>query len=390
MTKSLRDSIKTISADVVKSREEAQIVIGTRHITGVKTWPSIAKFMFFAHHYEEGKTVDTIAALTGVNRSIIVTYLKKHYFLKYILSLNCWSDIEKQNVVNYASLHKVGVDKVLRIFHTEGSKELKLSYDDHYRPVSQLPDFDNLVEQVVRTVLGLLKEKKPISTRTRFVDIRDDLVDWLPPTPVEQKTETGDKHEMAPASVPAGTAGENQQPGALTQTQPTGRPESAEAIAKLKTVRSADLYLENLVCNIPPDTNENRAIIALCDEVRKMSKTGVYRQYPLATSYLTRALFEQCCKRYLKIKDNAAYLKIFPSGRDASLTKIVSYLCSNQPLFPDVTYHRIFTGLFGVSGGIKELMDLNMHQPNLSMPTAAMLDGWAAAGLKSLLEYFCA
>lgn len=75
--------------------------------------------------------------MTGVTKGVITRSLRKHYFLQYILSLDCWTDLEKQNRINYAALHSIGVDRILRIFSTEGSKELKLSYDDHYNPVSE-------------------------------------------------------------------------------------------------------------------------------------------------------------------------------------------------------------------------------------------------------------
>jgi hypothetical protein len=46
ITKPTKDAIKKIQVHIVNSREEAQIVLGTRHIQGVKRWPSISKFVF--------------------------------------------------------------------------------------------------------------------------------------------------------------------------------------------------------------------------------------------------------------------------------------------------------------------------------------------------------
>lgn len=342
ITPAIKKSIKTIQVHVVRSREEAQIVLGTRHIQGVKKWPSISKFMFFANHFEHGRSIDDIKLLTGVSKSAIVTALKKHYFLQYILSLGCWTDLEKQNLVNNSSLHSIGVDRILRIFNTEGSSGLQLTYNANYRPVSALPDFGKIVEHIVRRVLGILPGKSPITTRTSFSAIRDDVRQWLP----------------------------------RTRTPSPGPPQPAE------------FYLENLAYNLNPTVPEDRALIAICEDMKRISRAGAYRQYPLAASYLTRSLIEHCCKHYLRVNDTVAYGNLcHPTGRDSSLTKILKHFCNNPGLFPDQNYFRLFKGLFPNGGGIKEIMDLNMHQPRLSIPTGTILEGWASAGLKNLLEY---
>ena len=339
--KQTRDSVKKIQVHIIGSREEAQIVLGTRHIQGVKRWPSISKFMFFAKHFEAGKSISEIELLTGVSKGVITRSLKKHYFLQHILSLDCWTELEKQNRVNYASLHQIGVDRILRIFSTDGSKELKLSYDNHYKPVSELPDVGKIVEHIVRRVLNILPGKSAITTRTLFSGIRDDVKEWLPATTTRKP-------------------------------KPSGQTE---------------FYLENFTYNITPTNNDDRALITICDEIKKASRGGVYRQYPLATSYLTRALIEQSCKRYLKINDNAAHARLCPQNRDSSLRTILQYFCNNPALFPDQNYHRLFIGLFPNGKGIKDIMDLNMHHPGLSLPTGPLLESWVSAGLKRLLEY---
>ena len=340
ITKLTRDALKKIRVHIVSSREEAQIVLGTRHIQGVKRWPSISKFMFFAKHFEAGKSISEIELLSGVNKGVITRSLRKHYFLQYILSLDCWTDLEKQNRVNYASLHQKGVDRILRIFSTDGSKELKLSYDDHYKPVSNLPDFGKIVEHIVRRALNILPGKSPITTRTLFSGIRDDVKEWLPAT--------------------------------------TGKP---------KPSGKTEFYLENLTYNITPTTDEDHALIAICEEIKRVSRGGAYRQYPLATSYLTRALIDHSCKRYLKINDTAAHGRLCPHNRDSSLTKILQHFCNSPALFSDNNYHRLFIGLFPNGKGIKDIMDLNMHHPGLSLPTGPLLESWVSAGLKRLLEY---
>ena len=238
-----RHSIRTVQVHIVKSREEAQIVLGTRHIQGVKKWPSISKFLFFANHFESGRSIDDIKLLTGVGKPAIATALKKHYFLQYILSLHCWTDLEKQNLVNYASLHRIGVDRILRIFNTDGSVDLQLTYDNKYRPTSALPDFGKIVEHIVRRVLGILPGKSVITTRSLFSGIREDVKQWLP----------------KPSKAKA-------------KPQPT------------------EFYFENLAYNLNPTVVEDRALIAVCEDIRRISRAGAYRQYPLATSYLTSDL----------------------------------------------------------------------------------------------------
>lgn len=340
ISKLTQDAIKKIQVHIVSSREDAQIVLGTRHIQGVKRWPSVSKFMFFAKHLEAGKAIGQIELLTGVSKAVITRSLKKHYFLQYILSLDCWTDLEKQNRVNYASLHQVGVDRILRIFSTEGSKELKISYDDNFKPVYELPDFGKIVEHIVRRVLDILPGKSKITTRHKFSDIREDVKDWLPATTSKQKPPI-----------------------------------------------QTEFYLENLKYNITPTTDEERAIITLCEEIKRLSRGGAYRQYPLSASYITRALIEQSCKRYLKNNEPTAFRRLCPSNRDSSLTKILCHFCNTPALFSDNNYHRLFIGLFPNGKGIKDIMDLNMHQPGFSLPSGPLMESWVSAGLRRLIEY---
>ncbi len=353
ITKATREEIKRISVHIINSRAEAQIVLATRHIQGVKRWPSIAKFMFFANHYEANNSLDQIKLITGINQDTVKKSLKKHYFLKYILSLDCWTDIEKQNMINYSGFHQKGVDKFLRIFTTEGNSILQLSYDEYHKPVSALPEFGKIVEYVVRNVFELVPTATQISTRTTFSQIKDDVKEWLPSLPKSEQT-TEDE-------------------GAVKD--------------KPKPSRQTEFYLENLVYNIVPTTKEDRALVSICDEIKRISKGGAYRQYPLAACCLTRAILEQALKRFLMINDNATHRRLCPSDGDSSLSTIMKHFCNSPALFTNRHYHRLFVGLFPNGKGIKDLMDLNMHQPAMSMPTGVLLETWVSAGLKNMLEY---
>ena len=384
LAKNSRSELNKIQVHIIRSREEAQIVLGTRHITGVKTWPSISKFIFFANHFESGKSIAQIEMLTGVKRGPITAALRKHYFLQYILSLDCWSEVEKQNLINYASLHRIGVDRILRIFHTEGASKLKLSYNQQYKPVSELPQFGKIVEYVVRRVLNILPSKTALSTRNKFSDIEDDVKEWMPNVIEKQisdeklieisiETETSEDNIIAPPIK--GT----------TSMAPLGT--TVTPAAKNKTLRQTEFYFENLTYTFTPVTDQDKALVAICEEIKKISRGSAYRQYPLATSFITRALIEQICKRYLRINDATAYGKLCAGNKDSSLGGILKYFCNTPTLFADVNYHRVFVGLFPNGEGIKELMDLNMHHPGLSMPTGSSLEGWVSLGLKNLLEY---
>jgi hypothetical protein len=349
---------------VVNSREEAQIVLGTRHIQGIKKWPSVAKFTFFADHFDAGKSVEQISELTGINKSVISTSLKNHYFLQYILSLDCWTDVEKQNTINYSELHKKGVDRILRLFRTKGNEELQILYDDRYRPISELPDFGKIVEHVVRRVFNILPDKDQISTRTSFQDIREDIGQWLPGF-TAPKPDTG-KAETTKTGITDGVVTSNVKP---------------------RTPPKQEFYLENLSYKLDPTKQEDKTLICICEEIKKISRGGGYRQFPLATSHLTRCLIEQTLKRHLRNQDPNEYHRLIDT-RDSSLRKILKHYCDNKNLITDNNVRRLLRGLFPDGNGIKDLMDLNIHQPNLSMPTGTVLEGWVSSGLKTLLEYF--
>ena len=349
ISKETRAAIRQIGIHILGSREEAQIILGTRHIQGIKKWPPVAKYMFFAHHFEAGKTIDEISTLTGVSSSTIKTALKRHYFLQFIIALDCWTDLEKQNRVNYTELHKKGVDRILRIFGTEGSSELQLTYDETFKPVSGLANFGKIVEHIVRRGLNILPGKKEITTRFTFADIRDDVREWLPETKLTRRT-----------------------------TEQTTRTEPH---------RLQEFYFENLTHGIDPKEKKDKALLVICDEIKKISKGGAFRQYPLAASYLTRALIEQTLKRHLRIHDSVNFQRLFPPNDESSLRKTLRFYCSTPALIPDINMRRLFGGLFHDGGGIKDIMDLNVHHPDLSIPTGTVLEGWVSQGLKNILEY---
>lgn len=370
ISKTTRGAIRRIDVHIINSREEAQAVLGTRHIQGIKRWPSVAKFSFFAQHYDAGKTVSEINALTAVKPGVITTSLKKHYFLQYILSLDCWTELEKQNRVNYTELHKKGVDRLLRIFNTEGSSELKLSYDASYNPISELPDFGKIVEHIVRRVLNILPGQSEITTRTKFIDIRNDVKEWLPePQAVTTEAAQGDQ-------------GPSTGTGDSRDTE--GAPDDE---ARPRTRRIPPLYFENLVHGLDSNNQEDQALLVICEEITKISRSGGYRQYSLATSYLTRALIDQTLKRHLRINDHTGYQRYYPQSGESSLAKTLRYYCNTPTLIPDPNYRRLFGSLFPNGQGIKDMMDLNVHHPDLSIPTGSVLQGWVSQGLKNVLEY---
>ncbi|MEQ4489707.1 MAG: hypothetical protein AAC990_05010 [Dehalococcoides mccartyi] len=366
INKSVRDVISKIEVHEVNSRDEAQIILGTRHIEGVKRWPSVAKFMFIAKHYENGKTVEEIKAITDVSIGRINTLLKNHYFLQYILSLSCWTDVEKQNAINYVQLHKIGVDRVLRIFTTNGSDVLKISYDDRFRPQSNLPGFEKIVEHIVRRVFGLLPRYTAINTRSSFESIIPDIQQWLP-----QNTSTNNMSNsntsVAIPSIPVS---------------------SPQVIPPIVAVSRPSFYFENFQYNLSGNSDEEKALRGLCEEIKKISKGGEYRQLPLSAALLTRTLLEQACKRRLKQVNPSKYNELCQSGYDPSLTKILKEFCNNKNLLDgDATIIRQFNGLFPNGEGIKNIMDLCAHQTSLCMPTGATLENWASTGLKNVLEH---
>lgn len=367
ISKETRSSIKRIDVHVIESREEAQVILGTRHIQGIKRWPSIAKFSFFAQHFNAGKTINDISELTGVTPSTITKSLKKHYFLQYILSLDCWSELEKQNRVNYTQLHKTGVDRILRIFNTEGSSELKLSYDETYNPISELPNFGKIVEHIVRRVLNILPEKTEITTRTKFSEIREDIKEFLPE---EEKTQKATEQQQV-----------------TTETPPKTDSGPSSPVERSQTRRTPPLYFEDLEYNLDQSNKDDQPLLVICEEIIKLSRTGGYRLYPLSTSYLTRALIEQTLKRHLRIHDYDNYQRLYPQNGDSSLKKTLCHYCETSTLFDNNQYRRLFDGLFHNGGGIKNIMDLNVHYPDLSIPTPSVLQGWVSQGLKNVIEY---
>ena len=147
------------------------------------------------------------------------------------------------------------------------------------------------------------------------------------------------------------------------------------------------------------DTFEN-GIIILCEELKKLSKTGDYKSYPTATSIVIRTILESSLIYYaIKNKNSSTIFRNITKSQNRQYVKyknlediIKEYLKQANNIKEDTSifynneaFARYFKS-FADSAGTKTYLDLIIHHPGNVIASAGVLENIANSGLKAILE----
>jgi len=137
-----RRNIFMLSVDTVNDRTEIQSTLYHRHIDGVRDWSPVSKMRFCAIEYDNGMDVLNIAKLMSTRPSRVINEIKNYKLTSYILNLKDWAIY----TVPQPDIHKYKYTLVTHALETNsaeyketGYKILKMSYNESFEPVSELP-----------------------------------------------------------------------------------------------------------------------------------------------------------------------------------------------------------------------------------------------------------
>lgn len=413
---SVEESIKKINVDIIDSREEADSFLTSRHIDGVEKWDPLAKWKFFEGKFASGLSLTDIENHSNYPRNEIKTDITKYYLFMAAYGLSCWTEQQKQSELN---LFSIEVDRFSRIFDTRGAKKaFKLSFNANtLQPESKLPGnlFEKILERIMYCAYITINPDEKIDTRTKSWKDVPGIMDILGGKESEDTDSSSEEDNGSNASPESETGnGENEQKDKETQTndqnnsdpQSNGQQDSDsrsngqqsseqqgsnQHTTDQHTNKSQPCFMELLTWNeVDVNLPENQGLLNIAQEIKRFSSTKnpPYKQYPIAATVLLRSLLEQALKYYLRKTDSIGLAKI-SQKYDPSLSSLISYYKGNghyKTLIPDQSIQRVFSVLFDTDG-LKNFLDLVVHQPNYVSPSPLLLEGHVKAGLFSFINY---
>ncbi|WHH58267.1 ParB N-terminal domain-containing protein [Petroclostridium sp. X23] len=154
---------------------------------------------------------------------------------------------------------------------------------------------------------------------------------------------------------------------------------------KKRTLTKPKPLLGNITCALESDQDTD-GIIRLVSELKKMSLSSSYQEYPIATAMLMRNLLEQCLIYYLKIRKK--WRKLYSSKRnDPTLTEIIEKYTSDTDIFAqDKSLERKFI-ILKDTPGLKEYFNMIVHHPHQFAAKPELLDSIAQSGYLALIQH---
>lgn len=176
LNEDLRNSISSISVDVMPSRTSAQSSLAAKHIDGIKKWSTISKYKFFALEFDAGRSIDEIALVTGVSPTKIKNGLKEYRIIEYVLQLSFWTKADKEK---YLNLQELKTSRLTRLFSAKTENNIRLreildlDYDNQYQIKTSLNKdmFDEILYIVAQAAFNPDYCPEFNGTRSTYEDI---------------------------------------------------------------------------------------------------------------------------------------------------------------------------------------------------------------------------
>lgn len=143
--------------------------------------------------------------------------------------------------------------------------------------------------------------------------------------------------------------------------------------------------------NVDANNPNNFGVLYLVDELKKLSKSGEYKIYPIATTMLVRNLLEQSLKYQLmklgkwEIFVNQEHIKN-KNNKEPGLESIINY-CNgntNEIFINDTKTQKTFRS-FACNIGTKDYFDMLVHHPESINADYSILEKIAKAGLYRII-----
>lgn len=288
----LRNSISSISVDIMPDRTRAQSSLAAKHIDGIKKWSTISKYKFFALEFDSGRSLDEIALVTGVSTTKIKNGLKEYRIIEYVLGLSLWTNTDREE---YLNLQQLKTSRLTRLFSAKTKNNIRLrelldlGYDDQYKIKTSLnkDTFDKILHIVAQAAFNPAYCPEFNGTRSTYEDIPQ-LMQFL-----------RDKEMIVEENGHKTKGSELQEAVNTSQSASDGdRTESKERNKKKENKELSSQYTSNRNILIPNDfyvSCKNVKINNIINELKKLNLTN----YINAPAVLLRVLIELSLKYYL-------------------------------------------------------------------------------------------
>jgi hypothetical protein len=361
ITDELKERVKIIQADIAPNRQDAEITITKRHTEpGIKAWTPIAKQRRIARLLDSGKTIDELMTEFGMSKNNIVKTLREHrlfQFAKDLPKLKTWE-------IKILNDPKIKPNAFTRFFTLKGVKEkLQFDFDEKQNIVVEYPDkiFEKAVYCIAHELLipDQATGKTSLNTRATPEEVfkiicekDDDLKKYFSKS-LSFPNKLSSNNESENTNVENAEDQSDFKGSSATQAgAPSASTENQIPIAKAIQTK----FFENLNCPIKDDH-----LIRITSEISKIN----YHYYPLAATFLIRALIERtltwCIENYDLKKD---LMKEFHSKNGAGnrnepgLEFILNYCISNSHKMFSV--NRVKDALSNFKN-VKDIADLVIH-----------------------------
>lgn len=380
-------AIRTISVDIVDSRDAAAQILASRHIEGARKWGTLSKMGFFVARLERGQSPKEIAQITGIGVSKVKELIQDFYLLKRALSLPAWTDEERSRDLE---LYGIKATRFTRMFHTERILDrLQVKFARvTLQPKSEIPGgyFDKALELVARATLmsDLADTRKVITEVSGISDLLREIEAISSPEP---EGKIGSESEAQPQ-------GESQMPteGSAPPSQPSAAPDDSRTTPgtsgpapeeKAEPIPVPVGFFESLSCTGLNTTDPDApGVLAIAKEIRGMSNNRDLARFPVAAGMLMRSLLEQALKYHLR--KAGRWNNVVMSHRDPSLGYLLKYCRDRKSTLFQGTILRDFEALD--SDFVKNSLDLNVHQTDVVMLAPDTLKAVAKCGVRAFIQ----
>lgn len=394
----LKKNLEQIEVDVIPSRAEAKRFLAVRHIERAKEWSPIAKMRFCYEDYNDGKNITQINERTGLPKSSIGKYIRNYKILLRGINSN-WTKEEK----NKLNLLEIEPDKLLRMFTLKDTKKgLALCYNDNFDLISTLIS-DNDLDEIIHIWTRKAFIDDEMNTRTDFGTFIKDgestgacffikhiLEKYYKK---EQHISQGNGNTQNPTlnNSPTTTAqqGSTSQSGTnLSSQSAIGSQSQGGGPKNLPFFSTLDWH------NVDPANNANKGIIAVCNEIKKISTSKTFiNDYQICTAFIIRALIEQSLKYHARNKGHWSQIMSANNvpgapGGDPTLSFIINQYKTNiSQWITNSHIRRLFNVVFNFSKQTDKL-NLVVHSPESYMLGGDSLKAIPNEGLLEIVNYF--
>lgn len=405
-SESLIQEISQIEVDIISSREKASRFLAVRHIEQTKEWSPIAKMRFCFEDFNHGKSISQINERTGISLGDIKKFIKNYKILFRGLNGN-WTNEEKKSL----SLFSLDANKLLRMFALgETNQYLGLYYDDDYNLKSHIIS-DGDIEKIIHIWTRKAFIENQLDTRSLFSTENQNRLSgysfistvigkYFPDKPNNEEKPKNENGESKPENNQSNDNEKNQQNSGASNSQEQQNKSTADenkAKESEKTQsggpKTPPFFSTLNWQNIDKNNEENKGVIAICDEIARISKnTSFIDSYKISTAYLVRGLIEHSLIYHARKNGywNEIKRKFFDNTKkvdfDPNLGFIIDQYNTNIKVYiKDPKIMRLM-GTFNLKKHTDKL-NLVVHSPESFLLSPLSLKSLPDEGLLTIINY---